>query len=70
MSCFKLAPKSSPKKSPSKSAKADQKEAAFVQSVDDGTYKAPEYFQHNDMSFLDLTIDMSKYRLPQPSSKK
>lgn len=33
-------------------------------------YKVPEYYKHDKWTFLDLMIDMEKYRLPQPSAKK
>jgi len=35
----------------------------------DGQYKNPEYFCYNRMSYFEAEIEMSKYRLPQPSNK-
>ncbi|XP_013771941.1 uncharacterized protein LOC106457101 [Limulus polyphemus] len=35
-----------------------------------GKYKVPEYYNHNEWSFNDMMIDMGKYWLPQPSSKR
>ncbi|XP_067004419.2 uncharacterized protein [Anabrus simplex] len=35
-----------------------------------GDYKNPEYFLYNNMSYFEAEIEMAKYRLPQPSSKK
>jgi len=42
----------------------------YSPQVDDGTYKAQEYFTHNEWSFLDYMVDMNRYRLKQPSNKK
>ncbi|KAH7973790.1 hypothetical protein HPB49_005301 [Dermacentor silvarum] len=33
-------------------------------------YKVKEYFEHNPYSFYDIHADMSKLRMPQPSSRK
>ncbi|KAH6922625.1 hypothetical protein HPB50_017304 [Hyalomma asiaticum] len=33
-------------------------------------YKVKEYFEHNLYSFYDIHADMSKLRMPQPSSRK
>ena len=33
------------------------------------TYQSPEYYSYNPNSFYDFMIDMSKYRLKQPSNK-
>jgi len=38
-------------------------------NVNTGDYKAPEYYQHNSMSFNDFMVAMQKFRLPQPSNK-
>ncbi|KAF0300234.1 NADH dehydrogenase [ubiquinone] flavoprotein 3, mitochondrial [Amphibalanus amphitrite] len=35
-----------------------------------GTYKNPEYYRYNPMSYFDLELDMKKDRLPQPNSRK
>ncbi|CAH2983027.1 unnamed protein product [Chilo suppressalis] len=35
-----------------------------------GAYKVPEYFCYDNMSFFEAEIEMSKYRLPQPSALK
>ncbi|XP_069681636.1 uncharacterized protein [Periplaneta americana] len=36
----------------------------------DGSYKNPEYFCYNRISYFEAEIEMLKYRLPQPSSLK
>ncbi|KAK7870946.1 hypothetical protein R5R35_012165 [Gryllus longicercus] len=36
----------------------------------DGNYKNPEYFLYHNMSYFEAEIEMAKFRLPQPSSKK
>lgn len=36
----------------------------------DGTYKVPEYFSYNQMSYFEAEIEMEKYRCPQPDSGK
>ncbi|XP_014280440.1 NADH dehydrogenase [ubiquinone] flavoprotein 3, mitochondrial [Halyomorpha halys] len=33
-------------------------------------YKNPEYFCYDNMSYFEAEIEMLKFRLPQPSSKK
>lgn len=33
-------------------------------------YKNPEYFSYNNMSYFEAEVEMLKFRLPQPSSKK
>ena len=33
-------------------------------------YKNPEYFCYNTTSYFEAELEMQKYRLPQPSSKK
>lgn len=33
-------------------------------------YKNPEYFCYNNISYFEAEVEMSKFRLPQPSSKK
>lgn len=35
-----------------------------------GAYKVPEYFCYDNMSFFEAEIEMSKFRLPQPSALK
>ncbi|XP_047534364.1 uncharacterized protein LOC125069003 [Vanessa atalanta] len=35
-----------------------------------GPYKVPEYFCYDNMSFFEAEIEMSKFRLPQPSAIK
>lgn len=35
-----------------------------------GAYKVPEYFCYDSMSYFEAEIEMSKYRLPQPSALK
>lgn len=35
-----------------------------------GTYKVPEYFQYDSMSFFEAEIEMSKYRTPRKSAQK
>lgn len=35
-----------------------------------GAYKVPEYFCYNNMSYFEAEIEMSKFRLPQPSALK
>lgn len=34
------------------------------------TYKNPEYFCYNQDSYFEAEVEMQKFRLPQPSSKK
>lgn len=34
----------------------------------DGTYKVPEYYSYNTMSFAEAEIEMAKFRCPQPDS--
>jgi hypothetical protein len=34
-----------------------------------GQYKNPEYFCYNKMSYFEAEVELSKYRLPQPSNK-
>uniref|UniRef100_A0A182NRG6 Uncharacterized protein n=1 Tax=Anopheles dirus TaxID=7168 RepID=A0A182NRG6_9DIPT len=34
-----------------------------------GTYKVPEYFSYNQTSYFEAEIEMSKFRIPQPSAK-
>ncbi|XP_014260924.1 uncharacterized protein LOC106673349 [Cimex lectularius] len=36
----------------------------------DGEYKNPEYFCYNKTSYFEAEIEMLKFRLPQPISKK
>lgn len=33
-------------------------------------YKNPEYFSYNNISYFEAEVEMSKFRIPQPSSKK
>ncbi|XP_077284238.1 NADH:ubiquinone oxidoreductase subunit V3 [Arctopsyche grandis] len=33
-----------------------------------GPYKVPEYFCYHAMSYYEAEVEMSKFRLPQPSS--
>lgn len=33
-------------------------------------YKNPEYFCYNSTSYFEAELEMQKYRLPQPSSRK
>ena len=56
--------KNSPKKEPKNINKME--EVKFEPQIDDGTYKAPEYYQHNQWTFCDYMINLNKYRLPQP----
>lgn len=35
-----------------------------------GAYKVPEYFCYDNTSYFEAEIEMSKYRLPQPSALK
>ncbi|XP_057297549.1 uncharacterized protein LOC130628594 [Hydractinia symbiolongicarpus] len=32
------------------------------------SYKCPEYYEHNDLSYYDMENSMSSHRLPQPSA--
>ncbi|XP_058116016.1 uncharacterized protein LOC131288093 [Anopheles ziemanni] len=34
-----------------------------------GTYKVPEYFSYDQTSYFEAEIEMSKFRIPQPSAK-
>uniref|UniRef100_A0A182JEM0 Uncharacterized protein n=1 Tax=Anopheles atroparvus TaxID=41427 RepID=A0A182JEM0_ANOAO len=34
-----------------------------------GTYKVPEYFSYNQTSYFEAEIEMTKFRIPQPSAK-
>lgn len=49
---------------------ADQPVGPGVDPKKSGAYKVPEYFCYDNMSFFEAEIEMSKYRLPQPSSLK
>lgn len=35
-----------------------------------GAYKVPEYYQYDSTSFFEAEVEMSKFRLPQPSALK
>ncbi|KAF5308909.1 hypothetical protein FQR65_LT00609 [Abscondita terminalis] len=39
-------------------------------ALKDGEYKNPEYFSYNELSYYEAEIEMAKYRLPQPVSRK
>jgi len=41
----------------------------YEPQIDDGTYRATEYYKHNNWSFYDYMINMKKYRLPVPTNK-
>jgi hypothetical protein len=41
----------------------------YEPQIDDGTYRATEYYKHNNWSFYDYMINMKKYRLPVPSNQ-
>lgn len=41
-----------------------------AEKFDNSSYKVPEYYSHNALSFYDLENAMSKFRVPQPSSVK
>ncbi|XP_052864991.1 uncharacterized protein LOC128271476 [Anopheles cruzii] len=34
-----------------------------------GEYKVPEYFSYDQTSYFEAEIEMSKFRIPQPSAK-
>ncbi|XP_035776212.1 uncharacterized protein LOC118458133 [Anopheles albimanus] len=34
-----------------------------------GTYKVPEYFSYNQTSYFEAEVEMSKFRIPQPSAR-
>uniref|UniRef100_A0A1Q3FN19 Putative mitochondrial nadh-ubiquinone oxidoreductase 9 kDa subunit-like protein n=1 Tax=Culex tarsalis TaxID=7177 RepID=A0A1Q3FN19_CULTA len=36
----------------------------------DGEYKVPEYYCYDRNSYFEAEIEMSKFRLPQPSAKQ
>ncbi|XP_077497065.1 NADH:ubiquinone oxidoreductase subunit V3 [Amblyomma americanum] len=65
--------KKPPQPSPPPASKAppaaSSQQTANVSGATQG-YKVKEYFEHNPYSFYDIHADMSKSRLPQPSSKK
>lgn len=35
-----------------------------------GEYKNPEYYSYNVTSYFEAEVEMSKFRIPQPSNKK
>lgn len=49
---------------------ANQPVGPGVDPKKSGAYKVPEYFCYDNMSFFEAEIEMSKYRMPQPSSLK
>ncbi|KAM7407956.1 hypothetical protein PAMA_003613 [Pampus argenteus] len=59
---------------PAKKTKAASKKAAAVappepeEPFDNSTYKNLQHHSYNTYTFVDLDLEMSKYRLPQPSS--
>ncbi|CAG2101322.1 unnamed protein product [Medioppia subpectinata] len=61
--------KGSSKKAPKAAAAPEVASATSSGQIDDGNYRSPEYYGHNANSFYDYMIDMSKYRLKQPSNK-
>uniref|UniRef100_A0A023G0I6 Putative secreted mucin n=1 Tax=Amblyomma triste TaxID=251400 RepID=A0A023G0I6_AMBTT len=65
----KKPPQSSPPPAPKASPAASPQQTANVSGATEG-YKVKEYFEHNAYSFYDIHADMSKSRLPQPSSRK
>ncbi|RWS30299.1 uncharacterized protein B4U80_06452 [Leptotrombidium deliense] len=58
-----------PEKVKKSASKSNQEKKPKQVNVNTGDYKAPEYYQHNAMSFNDFMVEMQKYRLPQPSNK-
>lgn len=40
----------------------------YTRADDNMSYKVPEYYQHNQMSYIDFEVEMMKYRLPQPTA--
>ncbi|ETN66585.1 hypothetical protein AND_001626 [Anopheles darlingi] len=34
-----------------------------------GAYKVPEYFSYNQTSYFEAEVEMSKFRIPQPSAR-
>ncbi|GCC37614.1 hypothetical protein chiPu_0016118 [Chiloscyllium punctatum] len=36
--------------------------------LDTSTYKNTQHHDYNPLTFIDMDVDMAKYRLPQPSS--
>jgi len=62
--------KGSPKKtSADKASPPIAASVAYEPQIDDGSYKAPEYYGHNTWTFADHMISLSQLRLPQPSNK-
>jgi len=41
--------------------------AAAVTTEDPTKYNVPEYYQHNELSYYDVEMSLTKYRLPQPN---
>lgn len=63
-------PPSTASKGPSASPQTPPpQQTANVSGATEG-YKVKEYFEHNPYSFYDIHADMSKMRMPQPSSRK
>ncbi|XP_004696965.1 NADH dehydrogenase [ubiquinone] flavoprotein 3, mitochondrial isoform X2 [Echinops telfairi] len=42
--------------------------AAPAEPFDNTTYKNLQHHDYNEYTFLDLNLDLSKFRMPQPSS--
>ncbi|XP_077546127.1 NADH:ubiquinone oxidoreductase subunit V3 [Haemaphysalis longicornis] len=59
----------SPPPSAAPKAPPPPQQTANVSGATEG-YKVKEYFEHNPYSFYDIHADMSKMRMPQPSSSK
>jgi exo-beta-1,3-glucanase (GH17 family) len=60
------------KKTSEKNKDLKQKSVESVKyspQIDDGTYRATEYYKHNNWSFYDYMTVMKEYRLPVPSNK-
>ncbi|CAM1154360.1 Uncharacterised protein g11185 [Pycnogonum litorale] len=49
-------------------AKSDVHQSSTQAEDDNTTYKVPEYYSHDKMSYIDYEVELSQYRIPQPSS--
>uniref|UniRef100_A0A672TDF3 Fibrous sheath CABYR-binding protein-like n=1 Tax=Sinocyclocheilus grahami TaxID=75366 RepID=A0A672TDF3_SINGR len=55
-------------KAPSKSKKQAPEKAPEPEPFDNTTYKNLQHHDYNMYTFADVDVELSKYRLPQPSA--
>ncbi|KAM6223228.1 NADH dehydrogenase [ubiquinone] flavoprotein 3, mitochondrial [Rhynchocyon petersi] len=53
---------------PKKQSPPKKQEAAPVEPFDNTTYKNLQHHDYTVYTFLDLNLDLSKFRMPQPAS--